>query len=1609
MANKIERKAKQAINRDNTKQDIMNKIAQENERIAAEKLAKERQKKVDEIYDYLRSDNVDGKEAQTLRSLNDEELMLLNDKVNEAGLDFSNYMAAQLVPEEALARQDRIKAKQSSGAELTPAELEILSFSEQGYNPAPIDKQHVSKENTAPADSKEETTSLDDVARIERKDKLSEELNKFLNETGIPTDVILYLESLSTKDLQQLQEDFYGNEDALDFINSQIRANENNNNLKSVVNESAETETVLETGTEENVTEAQTAETVVETVAKEQTEEGVAAETPSNPETVEAVVEEQKSEEVVQNTTEAQTAETVVETVAEEQTEEAVAAETPSNPETIEAAAEEQKSEEVAQNTTEEKADSKTVVSANDTKSYDPIHDEKAPINRFNALEVVKKGKMNTMAPSELMTLKRALNAHVNDQTEAAGKKLDSIVIQKAKDYNNGKLIVPSMEETYAFNNLLDMIKVGKQDADLQELNDAYNKTESEITAFEEQYGLDAAHLQTSETVEKNIEALDKLPTDKELFAHDIKPEKLITPTNYQDVVGILKTAKEKNSVPEISVLAGALQCKELDDEQKQTLLGLAQQRLGMTNALSHKDFANYEFLLKSLEQSPDIKKSFLDGKSKFLADARNDYKAKAPLKNKEFQDIYNVLDNLTVGGKLQAFNRETVDQKGADSDIALFMDTVRRETEMYLANTSKEITHEAFAQEYADRLRNNLVQLAFADQVTKGQVSQKDFGKMFDDLAKSAENNKKLNINQDTFLGYQAAKTARMESAINVLGTKEYGKATKYYENGLIKQKTDYQKASQSFGSRIQNLDQKLTKKYGKPYSMLKGMAKSASWGLAFSLAGASLGPAGVAVVATASFANQAYGMFKDFKKQKQSAKEQGQKLTFWSYVKNNKARAAGMVLSAATVAISGVSAAGIASQHLLAIANTAKAASGIGLATSGAFHQAAQAYRQTEGSKGKKRWAAIKSFGASTLAFGAGMLAGRAAGEMAVESYNNIQAEPAITTTDVSNEGQAFQPNRNWQVQMPGENGLQNGIPDVTPPLAPEAQVETPAIDGGELEPAVVTAEAPTPTIDVNNLSADQQHDIKMLFLRSPAEANAILGGDWKSSAELQAAWDNGELTTEQKVQLTEFAGQRFDDHGHFQDVEGYTSAAQMEADAKTYTAAQQTKVETQNTTAEHTQTTAAEQAQTLAAGQRQSMRPEMEPLARIDKDMTARAETTMNSTLETPDVERVSKVDINKIVNKGDEIKVVGTGPDGHRFSVRTDDEQLMDKMEHFDKVKYKDNGDVKVVGENQKVVVNEDGEYKSVRLRNGESVAKEDMIPGGNTPEHNKEILNDLQNTARDASLDELVAKQPQQEAPTPVKETPAPVKETPLQEQPSPVKETPTQETVTPVKETPVQETSAQTQETPAQETSAPAKETQGQEAAAAAASMEHTTECGVSYYVDENGALRISGRAEDISHLKASTYSVDKQGAYHIGDAVSKDLSHAQKIEDHNLRHISVNDVVYNDLQMREANGEVLHNVEKDFMGIHKQEIERYGLTHTEDGKLIRVDEVEKQHAPVQEQAAQARAAETVQKTAQLNKLRGLDTGRQASASSGQVAHTNNVALTAVNANKGRD
>jgi hypothetical protein len=53
--------------------------------------------------------------------------------------------------------------------------------------------------------------------------------------------------------------------------------------------------------------------------------------------------------------------------------------------------------------------------------------------------------------------------------------------------------------------------------------------------------------------------------------------------------------------------------------------------------------------------------------------------------------------------------------------------------------------------------------------------------------------------------------------------------------------------------------------------------------------------------------------------------------------------------------------------------------------------------------------------------------------------------------------------------------------------------------------------------------------------------------------NSHELQEAWNNGTISDDQKVELLNFAHERFDERGHYQDVEGYTSAADMEAEAR------------------------------------------------------------------------------------------------------------------------------------------------------------------------------------------------------------------------------------------------------------------------------------------------------------------------------------------------------------------------------------------------------------------------------------------------------------------------
>lgn len=944
------------------------------------------------------------------------------------------------------------------------------------------------------------------------------------------------------------------------------------------------------------------------------------------------------------------------------------------------------------------------------------INDEKAPINKYNALEVMK--KLNTLQPSELATLRRALNARPNEQTVAAGIALDEHILSQAEKCANGKESVVGIEEAYAFSELLELVKQypnsNKVKENTQILDTALKQIKQEITAFEETYGLDKDNLQAPEIVEQNIAMLDGMPSDGQIFALELRPEKLQAPTDLQDVVGIIESAEASKSVPELSVLAGALQCKDLDEDRRKKLLEMAATRVKSTSALEHKDFKNFEYLLNAVKTSPQaLKDSVIKNKEQLLADARAAYKLQAPVKDKEFQDIYNVLNSLQIKGELKAFGRKTVDQNTKDSDLDLFREQIRRETEIYLANTSRNgISTEDFKQEYADRLRNNLVQLVYADKVSKGQISEKDFGKMFDEMAAAAKDKKPIKVNQESIVGWQAAKTNRLESAVKVEG-----------------KKPGYEAPAKAFSSRVKNLDDKLSKKYGALYSVLKTAAKSAGWGTAYSLAGATMGPAGVAMVATASFANTSWNYFKDYKKARNDAMVKGEKPdNLWNYMKKNKLKTAGVFMGAATVAI------GIGGLGANAAVHAARAGSGMALAAAGAVNQGANAYKNTKGSKGQKLWAATKAIAVSGAAFAAAVWVGKEVNGIANEAYANnsnptpptpvndsLQVDNNINVADSVNVTEPVQVADSVNTVAAAQPEIAPEQPQVAEPtaeahtpqgvLTPEAEqeqpqevtdwnqkiqdelsqgIDNPRTDGPEipLRPdentggeasapasaentgAEASAPAEAVAIDVNNLTDEQALDIKMLFLRDPREANAILGqqgNDWMNSRELQESWDNGNITPEQKAELVKFAGERFDDRGNFvgQDAE------QMEAAAKAYSTAH--NVAGNNAASNESATQNAEN-----SARNNEPLPKMNPV-------TAKAETMEQAGLAqaaSAEQQKESDFEIKKIkINDDGTAKIVGT-ENGSRTTLKTDVANLDESLQGYDKLKFHNNGDISV---------------------------------------------------------------------------------------------------------------------------------------------------------------------------------------------------------------------------------------------------------------------------------------------------------------------------------------
>jgi len=982
-----------------------------------------------------------------------------------------------------------------------------------------------------------------------------------------------------------------------------------------------------------------------------------------------------------------------------------------------------------------------------------------------DSLKAIKRD-VDGLKPSELLELRKNLDDlynHVsNEEIAKARADLEVSTIRRIKDFADDKLIIVDMDEVYALDNLLDSIQQDPKSEISQEesnfLQTAKTKTYEEIIAFEEEYGI--ANLQDAESFQHGVDMLDALPTDKELFGYEGVATSNNDVWNKDQVLEFLTPELGKEEFPDLGKYVAAWRCPDLTDEEREELRDTTANMLKthfQKGGLTRNEAGDFRFLVDELSKNNVFSQRVLENFKQTEAHA---LQMRAREESKDYWDIHLLLSNyMKIQGAPTLLGRPTISQEGPDSDLALFLQQVRRETEIYLAaNTDKdtppEVFQKLFRQEYADRIRKELLTLVAADATTKGRLSSKELKSQFSKLLSASKKNP-IVINRDTLIGWQAAKNLRAESAVN-----------------RISDRPGFNNAGKTLWERIKATDAKFTKKY-KLYSNTKNILKSAGWGAAYGFAGATLGPVGIAAVSTASFATKAWGFYKGYKAEAAKAREKGQKINLWSYMKNNKMQTASLALGLASAATAGlISAEMLTNPATIKAVTLAKSASGITLALSGMTHGISMAYKQTPGSERDKLKASIKAGFSSLAAFGAGLLAGQAAGQAAAGMYDRfttpdagLSNTPDINTVEANtvdaNTPTAATPQMQAGVQgasaqagidpnaMQSPEGytntvdsimdnvrngnmaepqMQSGVEGTSAPTGidpnayrnpvdqmmadiglngsenvdtPQNYVELPqSSDVQDVNGIVGGGISDTVAVDLNNLSQEQQHDLKMLFLRDPAEANQILGqegSEWMNSRQLQEAWDNGTITDEQKIQLTEFAGQRFDDQGNFVGDD----AQKMEAAAREWSARHAAPQETAPTQPQSVETPAAPE---------NDPAPKMEPVLTdpaihdINKDLGGVKPLSPEdvSLMANPQQADTNGIDVNKIkIDENGNVKIVAHTDEG-RTVVHTE----VGDNSGFEKIKYQQNGDITFrleteSGHEVKATINEQGQYTDIQ--------------------------------------------------------------------------------------------------------------------------------------------------------------------------------------------------------------------------------------------------------------------------------------------------------------------
>ena len=581
--------------------------------------------------------------------------------------------------------------------------------------------------------------------------------------------------------------------------------------------------------------------------------------------------------------------------------------------------------------------------------------------------DIASMGKSDFIAKEDFAAAQALLDAiPMSNRRESAGKAFEIFSKVEKKLYDSRKVVNGTFDEK----NLEQLAETCE--TKLKDFTETYDKDN----------GLWGLTSEDAERVSDNIASMadmGKDALDKEEYKEE--PVKPMSHEEAEKAMAELKQGKDFD-LKTLASLSASNAFGTVGPDLEVLDKAIADKLLKTGKKVPEDQLSSLDFLLEKAshmtenvfpgDKYQDIKNIL----NKNREDAQKNPKPKYP----EMADAFALFSNLEITDGLSMTGKAK--SKDNDELKAQLLESIRLQTMQSLAGTKPgPIEPEEFNKEFAANIVAEVGRLAGVEGAISGGTKE------IEDYVKGH----KIQVSKGALLGYQASQSSAREGFAARLESK-VGKKNKGVE------------ALRQHGK---SLDENVAKNApAKQYAMLKSLAKTAGWSGAYYVAGSTMGPAGVALVATASLANQALKLRKEYKKQKAEMAKKGKKLKLWSFLKDNKMALASATLTAMGVATAGLNAAEMAPEVVKALAN-AKATSGIALGAASTL-KAFRDVRRSGGSVWKAMGAASIAGAATTWAVISGQTSHDASSpEISTSSETQVAEDVSVKMTDLDHDG--------------------------------------------------------------------------------------------------------------------------------------------------------------------------------------------------------------------------------------------------------------------------------------------------------------------------------------------------------------------------------------------------------------------------------------------------------------------------------------------------------------------------------------------------------------------------------------------------------------------------